>query len=73
MAAYPLEPSERKIMLWEIWENEEAVKVHFTKKHTKDVQKTDDCCRQSQPTTDKAFYSFTLLFINHSTSVNSCF
>lgn len=29
--AYPLEPSERKIMLWEIWENEEAVKAHFTK------------------------------------------
>ncbi|MEC0720800.1 antibiotic biosynthesis monooxygenase [Bacillus haynesii] len=25
--------------LEEIWENEEAVKAHFTKKHTKDVQK----------------------------------
>ncbi|MDR9855205.1 putative quinol monooxygenase [Paenibacillus sp. VCA1] len=37
--AYPLEPSERKIMLWEIWGNEEAVKVHFTKTHTKNVQK----------------------------------
>ncbi|MEC1626015.1 putative quinol monooxygenase [Bacillus mojavensis] len=39
--AYPLEPSERKIMLWEIWENEEAVKAHFTQKHTKDVQKQE--------------------------------
>ncbi|WP_439846392.1 putative quinol monooxygenase [Bacillus subtilis] len=39
--AYPLEPSERKIMLWEIWENEEAVKTHFTKKHTIDVQKQE--------------------------------
>lgn len=38
--AYPLEPSERKIMLWEIWENEEALKVHFTKKHTKRRSKT---------------------------------
>ncbi len=28
-----------KYTLWEIWENEEAVKVHFAKKHTKDVQK----------------------------------
>jgi quinol monooxygenase YgiN len=37
--AFPLEPSERKIMLWEIWENEEAVKTHFTKPHTKNVQK----------------------------------
>ncbi|WP_369903588.1 putative quinol monooxygenase [Bacillus manliponensis] len=35
--AYPLEPSERKIMLWEIWKNEEALKVHFTKSHTKEV------------------------------------
>ncbi|WP_459499237.1 putative quinol monooxygenase [Bacillus sp. C1] len=33
--AFPLEPSERKIMLWEIWENEEAVHFHFTKSHTK--------------------------------------
>ncbi|MGG1757636.1 putative quinol monooxygenase [Bacillus velezensis] len=39
--AHPLEPSERKIILWEIWENEEAVKVHFTKKHTKDVQQQE--------------------------------
>ncbi|MCY9427722.1 antibiotic biosynthesis monooxygenase, partial [Bacillus spizizenii] len=39
--AYPLEPSERKIMLWEIWENEEAVKDHFKKKHTIDVQKQE--------------------------------
>ncbi|WP_419146665.1 putative quinol monooxygenase [Priestia endophytica] len=39
--AYPLEPSERKIMLWEIWENEEAVNVHFTKPHTKNVQEQE--------------------------------
>jgi len=39
--AYPLKPSERKIMLWEIWENEEAVNVHFTKPHTKNVQKQE--------------------------------
>jgi quinol monooxygenase YgiN len=28
-------------MLWEIWKNEEAVKAHFTQKHTKDVQKQE--------------------------------
>lgn len=39
--AYPLEPSERKIMLWEIWENEEAVNFHFTKPHTKNVQEQE--------------------------------
>jgi quinol monooxygenase YgiN len=28
-------------MLWEIWENEEAVNIHFTKPHTKNVQKQE--------------------------------
>ncbi len=32
---YPLSREERKLMLWEIWENEEAVNTHFKLPHTK--------------------------------------
>ncbi|MDR4943316.1 MULTISPECIES: putative quinol monooxygenase [Bacillus] len=38
---YPLEPSERKLMLWEIWENEEALNIHFTKPHTQNTLKQE--------------------------------
>ncbi len=33
--AYLLSKEERKIMLWETWENEEALKLHMEMPHTK--------------------------------------